>query len=193
MSHTRSSCFRRRLALLLIKDTYLTQDPRVIPPEECVESLHSTEAFVIVNGLLCGPKLYSHLSRTSLDHPVPLILYSNTYNSNAHETLTHVYIKHAIYTCGVEGQHLDGTDPPTGETPTGGPFHFIYIERNTFCASATSCQEVPLSCYISFSSPYAIVAGRMSTSLHALNLSNSFLHFAPLPLGVAEKSDLIAR
>ena len=42
-------------------------------------------------------------------------------------------------------------------------------------------------------SPYAKVAERMSTSLHPLNLCDNFLHFAPPPLGVAERSDLMAR
>ena len=58
------------------------------------------------------------------------------------------------------------------------------MERNTFSASATSCKTI--------TSTYAKVAVRVSTSLHALNLSNSFLHFDPLPLGVAERSNLMA-
>ena len=149
---------------------------------------------MIVNGLRCGPISYSHPSRTSLYHPVPLYLYSNTYNFNAHEPLKQVYIEHARYTCGVESRHLNGRDTPTEGTPTCDYLHFARIERNTFCASATSCKEVPLSCSIFFSSPYyAKVAGRMSTSLHALNLCDSFLHFAHPPLGVAERSNLMAR
>ena len=99
----------------------------------------------------------------------------------------------ATRTCGVESRHLHDRDTPTEGTPTCDYLYFVRIERNTFSASATSCKEVPLSCYISFSSPYAKVAGRMSTSLHVLNLCDSFLHFTPPPLGVAERSNLMAR
>ena len=107
----------------------------MILPEECVQSLDSAGAFVIVNGFRCGPFSYSYLSRTSLDHSVPLYLYPNTYNSNAHDTLiTHVYIKHARYKCGVEGRHLNGRDTPIGKTSTGDSFQSFHIEINTFSA-----------------------------------------------------------
>ena len=39
---------------------------------------------------------------------------------------------------------------------------------------------------------YAKVAGRVSTSLHALNNCTSFLHSVPLPLGVVDRSDFMA-
>ena len=39
---------------------------------------------------------------------------------------------------------------------------------------------------------YAKVAGRVSTSLHALNSCIRFLHSVPLPLGVVDRSDFMA-
>ena len=85
------------------------------------------------------------------------------------------------------------TEVPKQEEHQQAIVFFLFTPRVlAFCFVSMGYQKVPSPGYISLTSTYAKVTGRVSMSLHILNLSMNFLHVTPLPLGVVERNDLIA-